>query len=110
MIYHLLESDTWEQILESDQNSYAHPSLEAEGFIHCSTREQLIPTATIHFKEQSELVVLEISPKKVKDILKWEASRNGEEFPHLYGRLSISAVENTFMLLRMPETGWEEVH
>ncbi|MEM6346122.1 MAG: DUF952 domain-containing protein [Bacteroidota bacterium] len=110
MIYHLVDADTWEKVLESDQNTYATPSLESEGFIHCSTREQLIPTATVHFVDFQELVVLEILPSKVKQILKWEPARDGEEFPHLYGRLPMKAVENTFMLLKNPQQVWEEVH
>lgn len=109
MIYHLVDANTWEKVLESDQNTYASPSLESEGFIHCSTREQLIPTASVHFVDFDELVVLEILPNKVKQILKWEPSREGEEFPHLYGRLPMKAIGDTFMLLKVPAKGWEEV-
>jgi uncharacterized protein (DUF952 family) len=54
--------------------------------------------------------VLEIVPKRVRNLLKWEmAPKRGEEFPHLYGPLPLNGVENTFMLMRLPGKDWEIV-
>ncbi len=110
MIYHLMPSDEWEALLETDKTNYRPASLETEGFIHCSTEEQLLETARLHFEGHEYLAVLEMSPKKVKAILKWESAPDREtEFPHLYGPLPLSSVENTFMLLRLPGKDWEIV-
>ncbi|MEM6763284.1 MAG: DUF952 domain-containing protein [Bacteroidota bacterium] len=104
MIYHLTSHSQWLEAL--NKGIYLHESLKLEGFIHCSTKEQLIPTATLHFKGETELVILEIVEKRVKDILKWEESREGDLFPHLYGKLSLTAVENTHLLERNKAGEW----
>jgi uncharacterized protein (DUF952 family) len=110
MIYHLLPSDEWENLLESDASEYRPASLETEGFIHCSTEAQLLESARLFFGEYEELAVLEIVPKRVRNLLKWEmAPKRGEEFPHLYGPLPLNGVENTFMLMRLPGKDWEIV-
>lgn len=62
-----------------------------EGFIHCSTAAQLVTTGRRHFAGQSDLVVLEIDPDRLRWELRWEES-GGEPFPHLYGPLSLDAV------------------
>ena len=65
LLYHLLSRPEWEATLQSD-GPYLPASLETEGFIHLSTRDQLIGSATRFFQQESELVVLEISEKKLK--------------------------------------------
>ncbi|MEM7514576.1 MAG: DUF952 domain-containing protein [Bacteroidota bacterium] len=105
MIYHLATHSQWLEAL--NKGVYTHASLKAEGFIHCSTKEQLIPTATLHFQQDQELVILEIVEKRVKDMLKWEESREGDLFPHLYGKLPLSVVENTHLLIRNKAGEWE---
>lgn len=110
MIYHLMPSKEWEALLDSEQDNYSPASLETEGFIHCSTEAQLLESARLYFAEHEDLAVLEIPPRRVRSILKWEtAESRGTEFPHLYGPLSIDAVENTFMLMRLPGKDWEIV-
>lgn len=98
LIYHLLPHSAWQQAL--DGSSYRSPSLDTEGFIHCSTREQVLESADKHFGEHDELVCLEIVDRRVKEILKWEPGRNEELFPHLYGPLPLTAVEQTHFLIR----------
>ena len=63
-----------------------------DGFIHFSTREQLEETIARHFAGERELVVLEVDAAALGDELKWEPSRGGALFPHLYGELPLSAV------------------
>jgi uncharacterized protein (DUF952 family) len=59
-----------------------------DGFIHFSTANQLAETATKHFAGQADLVVVAINAKQLpQEALKWEASRGGDLFPHLYGVL-----------------------
>ncbi len=63
-----------------------------DGFIHLSTASQVRETAARHFSAQSGLIVAAIDLAVVADILKWEASRGGALFPHLYGPLPMTAV------------------
>ncbi len=105
IIYHLAIPKDWERALLTGR--YEHPSLKEEGFIHCSTQAQLIPTAEKHFKDEEQLVVLEISERYVKDTLKYEESRDGELFPHIYGRIKLPDVVNTRMIFKDPEGKWQ---
>ena len=63
-----------------------------DGFIHFSTGRQAAETAARHFAGQRDLVVLTVDAGKLGERLKWEPSRGGALFPHLYGDLPISAV------------------
>ena len=63
-----------------------------DGYIHFSTAAQAQETAAKHFRGQAELVVLEIDGATLGDALKWEPSRGGALFPHLYGPLGLYSV------------------
>ena len=63
-----------------------------DGFIHFSTAAQVKETAAKHFAGQSGLVLLRLDSEKLGSALKWEASRGGALFPHLYGPLDVAAV------------------
>jgi len=63
-----------------------------DGFIHFSTAEQAAETAAKHFASQRDLVLLRVDAGKLGDKLKWEPSRGGALFPHLYGDLDPAAV------------------
>ena len=63
-----------------------------DGFIHFSTAEQVAETAAKHFAGQRDLVLLRVDVAKLGDKLKWERSRGGALFPHLYGELDRAAV------------------
>ena len=105
LIYHLATSKDWENALES--GAYAPASLQSEGFIHASVKEELIPSAQIHFQDQTSLVILVISEKKVKHLLKWEPAREGKLFPHIYGAISLERIENTYLMIRDKEGEWQ---
>ena len=64
----------------------------ADGFIHFSTRTQVVETAARHFAGEDNLLLVAIDAARLGDALKWEASRGGDLFPHLYGPLPLSAV------------------
>jgi len=71
----------------------------ADGFIHFSTADQLSETLRRHFKDQMDLVALVVPVAALADgDLKWEPSRGGALFPHLYGPLPSSAVEASYPL------------
>lgn len=60
-----------------------------DGFIHLSTAEQAHETARLHFRGQSDLIVVGFEAEGFGDGLKWEPSRGGELFPHLYQALPV---------------------
>jgi len=62
-----------------------------DGFIHFSTAKQAAETAAKHFAGQHDLVVVAVEVEKLGDCLKWELSRGGALFPHLYGGLDPKA-------------------
>jgi uncharacterized protein (DUF952 family) len=64
----------------------------ADGFIHLSTAEQARETAARHFADQADLVLVAVDVGALGDALKWEVSRGGALFPHLYADLPMSAV------------------
>jgi uncharacterized protein (DUF952 family) len=64
----------------------------ADGFIHLSTAAQAQETARRHFAGQADLVVLELEADDLGAAIRWEPSRGGDLFPHLYGDLDPARV------------------
>jgi uncharacterized protein (DUF952 family) len=63
-----------------------------DGFIHLSAADQLEGTLARHFAQQDGLVLLALDPSRLGPELKWEASRGGALFPHLYAALDLAAL------------------
>jgi uncharacterized protein (DUF952 family) len=74
-----------------------------DGFIHLSTADQVRETAEKHFAGQSDLVLVSVDVSKLGNWLKWEPSRGGALFPHLYGSLDMTAVVRTEPLPLRPD-------
>jgi uncharacterized protein (DUF952 family) len=66
-----------------------------DGFIHFSTAAQLAATAAKHFARQRDLLVVAVDAEALGPALKWEPSRGGDLFPHLYAALPLAAVRWT---------------
>ncbi|MEQ1955704.1 DUF952 domain-containing protein [Mesorhizobium sp. CN2-181] len=64
----------------------------ADGFIHFSTAAQAPETARRHFAGQDDLLLVAVDAEKLGEALKFEVSRGGELFPHLYAPLDLGAV------------------
>jgi uncharacterized protein (DUF952 family) len=64
----------------------------ADGFIHFSAAHQVCETCARHFAGQTDLVLVAVDAEALGDRLRWEVSRGGDSFPHLYGPLPLSAV------------------
>src|SRR5262249_38325833 len=64
----------------------------ADGYIHFSTADQVEETAAKHFAGQRDLILVAVDADALGAALKWEPSRGGALFPHLYGKLSLTAV------------------
>lgn len=76
-----------------DAASFAGMPIDfADGYIHFSNADQLSETLRLHFAGQSDLVLLAVRTADVAKDLKWEASRGGALFPHLYSALPMSAI------------------
>jgi uncharacterized protein (DUF952 family) len=97
VILHIAHRRDWEAALS--RGHYSAASLETEGFIHCSTPEQVVETANRFFPGQQDLVLLTIDESKLEAELRYEPASGGsaddargELFPHLCGRLNLSAV------------------
>ena len=67
----------------------------ADGFVHFSTAVQVVETAARHFAGQDDLVLAAIDAQALGEALRWEPSRGGDLFPHLYAALPLSAVKWT---------------
>lgn len=97
LIYHITYREDWKRA--QSQRFYRAPSLDTEGFIHCSKKNQVAATAQRFFKGQKDLVVLCIDTKSLASEIKMElpshptASPVGPEvFPHVYGVINVDSI------------------
>ena len=74
-----------------------------DGYIHLSTAGQAAETARRHFSGQSDLVLLRIDSRRLGAALRWEPSRGGELFPHLYSPLDCALVEAVTAIALAPD-------
>ena len=89
-ILHIATPSEWAAATTTGQ--VAPPSLATEGFVHCSTREQLAGTLERHFADAGPLVLLVLDEAAIAPDLRWEESLPGEAFPHVYGAIPVDAV------------------
>jgi len=102
VIFHIVESGKW------PANSYEPSSLEKDGFVHCSTGEQLVGTANRLFSGQGDLLVLVIDSQRLKAKVVFEAAPDGSgEFPHVYGPISRRAVVGVYGLPAGDDGGYD---
>jgi uncharacterized protein (DUF952 family) len=86
VIYHMCPFDTWAAALAAGACG-GTPQDKADGFIHFSTANQIAESARKHRAGQDGLVLVAVDVERLGSRLKWEASRGGDLFPHLYGPL-----------------------
>jgi len=91
LIYKILSAEAWAaaQAVGVFEGS---PVDHADGYIHFSTADQAQETARRHFTGQVDLVLLTVDTEMLGQALRWEPSRGGDLFPHLYSALPTSAV------------------
>lgn len=89
--FKILTADQWREFQAYGVFAGAPIDL-ADGYIHLSTVDQCEETLAKHFAEQSGLIIAEIDLFACGDAIKWEVSRGGALFPHLYAPLAMSAV------------------
>lgn len=86
LIYKVFRAPEWAQMQRDGQTAGAPVDL-ADGYIHFSTAAQLRVTLAKHFGGESDLTLLACDPQALGDDLRWEPSRGGDLFPHLYREL-----------------------
>lgn len=90
-IYHICKREAWQAARRA--GVYHGSELDRrDGFIHLSTAEQAVETAAVHLAGERGLVLLEVDPAQLGAALRWETSRGGRSFPHLYAPLPVGAV------------------
>ena len=90
-IYKICDAALWARVQEEGRLDGAPVDL-ADGFIHFSTAEQVAETAAKHFAGQDDLVLLAVEANDLGEALKWEPSRGGALFPHLFRPLDASEI------------------
>lgn len=91
IIYKLCPSPLWREA-EAAGAFQGMPVDFADGYVHFSTAAQVRETARRHFAGQDDLVLVAVDAERLGETLKYEASRGGDLFPHLYGPLDLAAV------------------
>jgi uncharacterized protein (DUF952 family) len=91
-VYKIAAGADWDAALRIGRFDGAAIDLR-DGYIHLSTAAQAQETARLYFTRQTGLVLLKIDAAALGSALKWEPSRGGDLFPHLYGPLDCALVE-----------------
>lgn len=98
-LYHIAARAAWS--VAEVNGAYEPPSLASEGFVHCSTAEQVLLVARRFYAGQAGLVLLVIDPAQLTSSLKWEQvlddpesvpGGQGSAYPHIYGPVNLDAV------------------
>jgi uncharacterized protein (DUF952 family) len=90
LIYHIVLPEVWDEF--KDKNEYEASSLQTEGFIHCSYRNQLEDVLERYYKNVNSVFVLHINPHLLTSELIAEPSTNREVYPHIYGKINRRAI------------------
>ena len=91
LIYKICPRDLWRAAAAAGRFEGA-PIDRQDGFIHFSTAAQVAETAARHFAGQADLLLIAVEADALGDALRFEPSRGGDLFPHLYGVLPLAAV------------------
>jgi uncharacterized protein (DUF952 family) len=98
MILHITTKREWEDAVKNGE--YRTPSLEKEGFIHCSTDRQAMHVANAFYRNVPDLILLVIDESNLMPEIKWEPPAgppasgisDSDKFPHVFGPINLNAV------------------
>ena len=90
-IYKIFTASQWADLQANGQTGGAPIDL-TDGYIHFSTASQVAETAAKHFAGASDLVLTAVDTTPIGDDIRWEVSRGGDKFPHLYRALHMQDV------------------
>jgi len=111
LILHITSEQEW---LEAQQRGeYVAPSLQTEGFIHCSTEKQVLHVANAFYHGRNDLVLLKLDEAQLKPELKWEPPAgnpapgisDSDKFPHIFGPINLTAVASVLDFEPDPASG-----
>ena len=102
LIYKIVPAPLWREAEAIGQFDGAAVDLQ-DGFIHFSTAEQVRETAARHFAGQDDLLLVAVETERLGPSLRWEPSRGGALFPHLYAALRPAEVTGVEALRRGPD-------
>lgn len=107
-LLHITAGDEWDRQHRARQGSgFSDPSLQSEGFIHCSTRDQVLIPANERFAGRDDLVLLIIDEERVTSPVRYEdCYQSGTAFPHVYGPIDWDAVVDVVDFPYDPVTGF----
>lgn len=91
LVYKILRAGEWREALAAGVFS-GSPADRADGFIHFSTAPQARATAARHFAGERALTLAAVEAESFGEAMRWEPSRGGDLFPHLYAALPLSAI------------------
>lgn len=87
LIYKIASAEAWREFADKGRFP-GMPVDHKDGYVHFSTATQLAETLRLHFAGQSDLVIFAVRTQDLGMALRWEPSRGGQMFPHLYGTLT----------------------
>ncbi|MEL6413647.1 MAG: DUF952 domain-containing protein [Pseudomonadota bacterium] len=100
-VYKILSEPDWQV---AQRLGYTQTALdEGDGYVHLSTRPQVAETLSLHYPGQKNVRLLEYIVEEMAGPVRWEASRSGQLFPHLYAALRIDAAKRTWVLDNDPD-------
>jgi uncharacterized protein (DUF952 family) len=91
MVFHITSHAAWE--LAEESGEYSSPSLQEEGFIHCSDIDQVAGSANRFFSGRQDLILLHIDKNAIEKSLRYELASEGVSFPHIYGKIPLNSVK-----------------
>src|SRR5262245_18903143 len=89
VVYKICTTTLWSEAERAAVFRGSEPD-RRDGFIHFSTAAQVVETARKHFADQRDLLLVRVDAERLGNRLKWESSRGGALFPHLYGDLDLA--------------------
>lgn len=91
LVYKIFRRPEWDALC-AEGRTLGAPIDRADGYIHLSTAAQVVQTAAKHFADESDLVLVAVEAEALGPALRWEPSRGGDLFPHLYRPLALEDV------------------
>lgn len=98
-IYKIAREVEWDEIRQTGRFT-GSPDDRRDGYIHLSTAGQVRATCDKWFRDENNLLLVALDPGELGPALKWEVSRGGEKFPHLYAALAIARVHSVVPIRR----------